>query len=327
MENALKPRVHIVLVHWNSWGETSTCLYSLQSLRYENRKVIVVDNGSVDDSVSRIRETFPWVDVMLAGKNLGFPSGCNLGIRRALSEGTDYVWLLNNDATVDPQALDALVNKAESDSQIGVVGSAIYCMEEPTQLQAWGGGYINFWMGTGRHFLKPVSDRRIQYITGASMLIPARVLEGVGLLDEGIFLYWDDPEYCWRVRAAGWRLAVAGDSKVWHKGMSAYGKKNPRSETFYNASAVHFFALNSPLPRLSVWVGTSLRIAKRLLSGDWERARAVLTGAMQGSSRNGHGANSERKPALLDQARLSNRIKGPQLPTVSEKMNPARNKV
>jgi GT2 family glycosyltransferase len=277
----LRPKVHIVLVNWNSWSDTSTCLSSLQGLDYENVRVIVIDNGSTDDSVSRIREGFPRVEVILAGRNLGFPGGCNVGIRRALAESTDYVWLLNNDATADPGALNAMVDKAESDPQIGAVGSAIYCMEEPMQLQAWGGGYVNFWMGHARHFLKPVADEKIQYITGASLLIPRRALEAVGLLDESIFLYWDDPEYCWRLRGAGWKLAVAGQSKIWHKGMSAYGRKNPRLDTFYNASAARFFKRYSPTPSLSLWVGVSLRIAKRLIGGEWERARAIWAGVKQ----------------------------------------------
>jgi GT2 family glycosyltransferase len=280
----VRPRVHIVLLNWNSWSETSACLSSLENLQYENRKVIVVDNGSTDDSVSRIRERFAWAEIVLTGKNLGFPRGCNVGIRRVLAESSDYVWLLNNDATVDPGALDALVDKAESDPQIGAVGSAVYCMEEPTQLQAWGGGYVNFWIGRSRHFLKPVADEKIQYIMGASLLIPRRALETVGLLDERIFLYWDDPEYCWRLRSAGWKLAVAGQSKIWHKGMSAWGKRNPRSDAFFNASAARFFTQYSPTPFLSLWVGTSLRIAKRLIGGDWKRARAVWVGVRQGVS-------------------------------------------
>ena len=244
--------------------------------------MIIVDNGSTDDSASRIREGFPWAEVILAGKNLGFPSGCNVGIRQGLAESTDFVWLLNNDTTVDPEALGALVDKAESNPQIGAVGSAIYCMEEPTKLQAWGGGYINFWIGRSRHFLKPVADEKIQYIMGASLLISRRALDAVGLLDESNFLYWDDPEYCWRLRSAGLKLAVAGKSKIWHKGMSAYGKISPRSDAFFNASAARFFMQHSPTPLLSLWVGTSLRIAKRLVRGDWERARATWLGARQG---------------------------------------------
>src|ERR1700722_3991033 len=277
------PKVYIVLVNWNGWNDTASCLSSLQSLDYENRKIIVVDNGSTDDSAARLRKAFPWVEIILAGANLGFPGGCNVGIRRALAEGADYVWLLNSDATADPEALQALVERAESDSGVGAVGSAIFCMEEPTQLQVWGGGYVNFWLGHARHFLKPVSDEEVQYITGASLLIPRRALETVGLLDERLFLYWDDPDYCWRLRKAGWKLSVAGRSKVWHKGMSSLGRRNPRLDTLFNSSAAIFFKQHSPVPLISIWVGVSLRIAKRLLRGDWMRARATWNGARQGS--------------------------------------------
>lgn len=277
----MKPSVYIILVQWNGWSETTACLSSLEGLAYENRNVIVVDNGSTDDSVLQIRQRFPWANVILTGKNLGFSGGCNVGMRRALAEGADFVWLLNNDAIAHPGALKALVDKAETDPRIGAVGSAIYSSEEPAQLQAWGGGYINFWMGCARHFLKPVSDEKIQYITGASLLIRRRVLETVGLLDEGIFLYWEDPEYCWRLRRAGWKLAVAGESKIWHKGMSA-SRKNPKLDIFYNASAVRFFMQYSPTPRLSLSVGSFLRIAKRLMYGDWRRARAIWAGVNQG---------------------------------------------
>jgi len=271
-------------VNWNSWSEISVCLCSLEKLQYQNRKVIVVDNGSTDNSADRIRSNFPWAEVVLTGKNLGFSGGCNAGIRRALSEGTDYVWLLNPDTTVDPRALDALVDKAESDPQVGAVGSAIYCMEAPSQLQAWGGGYVNFWTGRARHFLTPVPAGRIQYITGASLLVPQRVLLTTGLLDEGIFLYWEDTEYGWRLRRAGWKLAVAEQSKIWHKGMSTGGKKCGDIDRFYNASAVRFFIRYSPTPLLSVWVGVALRIAKRLIIGDWDRVRPIWVGFRQGES-------------------------------------------
>lgn len=248
--------------------------------------MIVVDNGSTDDSGSRIRQEFPWVDTVDTGKNLGFAGGCNFGIRRALSEGTDYVWLLNPDTTVDPEALDALVDKAESDAQIGAVGSAIYCMDNPQDLQAWGGGYVNFWTGRARHFLAPVADASIQYITGASLLVPKRVLHAMGLLDEQIFLYWEDTEYSWRLRTAGWKLAVASQSRVWHKSMSESRSRSARRDSFYNASAALFFRRYSSIPLLSIWVGASLRIVKRLLLGDWESARAAWVGTRQGEYQN-----------------------------------------
>jgi GT2 family glycosyltransferase len=281
----VEPKAHVIVLNWNGWSHTSACLFSLQHLNYRNYRVIVVDNGSTDDSASRIREQFPMIELVETGRNLGFAGGCNVGIARSLAEGADYVWLLNNDTTVEPGALQSLVDKAMSGPHIGAVGSAIYSAEDPERLEAWGGGRVNFLLGRSRHFVKPVCDEKIHFITGASLLLPRTVIETLGVFDEGFFLYWEDADFCFRLRRAGWRLAVAGQSKVWHKGSASVGPRSARMDSCFNASAARFFNQYSPVPLLSIWVGVSLRIAKRLIAGDWKRALAVWVGAREQGSR------------------------------------------
>ena len=268
----------IVVLNWNNGEFTNDCIASLQGLEYDDFKVIVLDNGSTDRSVECIRERFPEVEIMELGVNHGFAKGNNAGIRVALEHGAEYVWLLNNDTTVDPNALRALVEKAESNPNIGAVGSAIYYMSEPERLQAWGGGYVNFWLGRPHHFFRPVGDEKIQFLMGASLLLRRSALESVGLLDEGFFLYWEDADYCFRMRRAGWRLAVAGDSRVWHKACATTGKKGVPLDATLSRSTVRFFQANSPLPLISIGVSVFLRTAKRALAGDWSRVRGVWTG-------------------------------------------------
>jgi len=240
--------------------------------------LVVVDNGSTDDSVVQIRQAFPDVAIFEAEKNLGFAGGCNLGTRRALQEGAEYVWLLNNDTTVDPGALAAMVEMADADAKLGAVGSAIYSTAEADRLLAWGGGYINFWLGRSRHFLTSVPNDKIEFLTGASLLLRRAALESVGLLDEGFFMYWEDGDYCFRLRQAGWTLGVAGDSLVWHKEQGSVGKKSPLLDRHFNRSAKRFFTKHAPIPFISIWAGIGLRIAKRMVLGDWKRVRAVLAG-------------------------------------------------
>jgi GT2 family glycosyltransferase len=271
-------RVVVLLLNWNNWKDTNECLASLRGLDYGNWRVLVLDNGSTDDSVRCIRERFPDAEIMELGANLGYAKGNNAGIRAALKCGADYVWLLNNDTRVDGMSLRALVEKAEADPRIGAVGSAIYRMADPERLQAWGGD-VNFWLGRSRHFLMPVADERIQFLTGASLLLRRSVLESVGALDEGYFFYWEDADYCFRIRRAGWRLAVAGNSRVWHKEAATASKNIVKSDLDFTKSAVRFFRRNAPLPALSLAVGTGLRLVKRAMVGDWERCRAVWGGA------------------------------------------------
>jgi GT2 family glycosyltransferase len=310
----LRDKAYIIVLNWNGWEDTSRCLSSLQQLDYRNHCVIVVDNGSTDDSVARICEAFPAVKLVETGKNLGFAGGCNVGIREALAEGADFIWLLNNDTIVDPGALRAMVDKAGTNPRVGAVGSAIYFMDEPQQMQVWGGGYINLWLGRSGHFLQPVPDQRIPFLTGASLLISRRAIEVVGMLDEGFFMYWEDADFCFRLRRAGWLLAVAGKSRVWHKGATFVGKGSVSSYRYFNASASRFFKKHAPVPLFSFWVGFGLRLAKRMVVGDWERTRAVWAGMTQrreapiGTS--SFRAKKDGAPAYVDESdamRLSER--------------------
>jgi GT2 family glycosyltransferase len=278
------PKVHVIVLNWNGWRDTLECLASLEQLNYPHYRVIVVDNDSTDDSVSRIRQRFPMVELVETGKNLGFAGGCNAGIARSLAEGADYVWLLNNDTTVDPGALQALVDKGRSDSRIGGVGSAIYSAEVPERLEAWGGGRVNFWLGRSMHFVKPVGDETIQFITGASLLLSRTVIQALGVLDDAFFMYWEDADYCFRLREAGWRLAVSGQSKVWHKGSSSVGIRSAKMDMYFNRSAARFFLKHAWMPKVPLWTGVSMRLAKRAVAGDWDRVRAVWAGVSDPSA-------------------------------------------
>src|SRR5712692_7725778 len=93
--NLPEPLVYVLLLNWNNWKDTNECLASLRNLDYDGWKVIVLDNGSTDGSVQRIREKHPEVEIMELGENLGFAKGNNAGIRAALERGAEYVWVLN----------------------------------------------------------------------------------------------------------------------------------------------------------------------------------------------------------------------------------------
>ena len=263
--------VSIVVLNWNGFSDTAACLSSLEHLDYPNYRVMVVDNGSTDDSAARIRKDFPSVELIETGKNLGFAGGCNVGIRQAIREGAEFIWLLNNDTTVDPGALKALVDGAQTEPRIGAVGSAIYYMHDRERLQCWGGGYVNFWLGRSRHIFKQKDEGKLQFVTGASLLLTRAAIDEVGELDEGFFMYWEDADYCFRIRAAGAKLAVAGSSKIWHKESSSVGKGSSRMDSYFSASAARFFRKHAAFPSLPLWTGVTLSFAKRAFTGDWER--------------------------------------------------------
>ncbi len=195
------------------------------------------------------------------------------------------MWLVNNDTKVHPHALTAMVETARSDLRIGAVGSVLYHMEQPDTIQYWGGGRVNVWLGRSYVFTKRVEDHRIQFLGGASILLRRKALEEIGLLDDGFFMYWEDSDLCFRFLEAGWKLAVAPESKVWHKQCGSTGKKSSQVDLLMRVSMVRFLKRHAPMPLFSIFVGVVLMIGNRLVQRDWVRARALLEQIFKDSER------------------------------------------
>lgn len=282
-EQGLSPPVFIILVNWNNWRDTLECLNSLERLDYSN-KIIVVDNGSTDESEARLREAYPEITLLQAGSNLGFAGGNNRGIQYALEQGADFVWLLNNDTVSDPDALTAMIRVAQSSAEVGAVGSVIYSMNEQDKVQFYGGGWVCPWAGISRDFTASVSDSRLHYVTGGSLLIRKGVLKSIGLLDDNFFLYWEDVDYGFRLRKAGWKLAVAPDSKIWHKD-NVVERKSPLQDKRFSFSATYFLKKHYALSIVPIFISVGLRLFKRIVRRDWEQMIAVLHGAFSGWKR------------------------------------------
>ena len=269
-------RVEIVVLNWNGWRDTILCLESLLHLSYPNFGLVVVDNGSSDGSQARIEARFPEIQVLQTGVNLGFGGGCNAGIKQALAQGADYVWLINSDATVDVDALTEMVRVADAHLTVGAVGSVLYETDRPDVVQLWGGGRVQLWSGRALHQVQPAS---LDFISGASMLLRRQAIEAVGLFDDQLFfMYWEDTDLGFRLRRAGWQLAVADKSRVWHQLSASLGKGSRLLDEYFTCSGVRFLRRHAPLPWVSVALMVGRMLLKRVLMGQPGRARAVFRG-------------------------------------------------
>jgi GT2 family glycosyltransferase len=265
--------VGVVVLNWNGWRDTIACVESVLRQDYADFRVLVVDNGSTDGSQEHLEAALPGVEVLQTGANLGFGGGCNVGIRQALAAGAEYVWLVNSDATVDPVALTAMVCVAEQNHALGAVGSVLFEAGTVERVQLWGGGRINLWLGRSNHCLSPGP---IDFVSGASMLLRRNALDDVGLFDEALFfMYWEDTDMGFRLRQAGWQLAVAADSRVWHKQSASLGLGSPVLDAYATRSCVRFLRRHAPVPKLSVALMLVRMLAKRVLVGRPDRLGAV----------------------------------------------------
>jgi GT2 family glycosyltransferase len=269
-------RVVVVVLNWNGWKDTIACLKSLQLQSYTNFEVLVIDNASTDSSFAEITSAVPDVQVLQSGANLGFGGGCNVGIRQALLERADYVWLINSDATADPHALAALVELADASPGVASVGSVVYEAESADQIQLWGGGRVRLWTGECQN---QFSATQLDFISGASVLLRCAALEDVGLFDESTyFMYWEDTDLSFRLREANWQLAVAETSRVWHRQSASVGKGSALLDEYFTRSGVRFLRRYAPISFVSVPMMLGRMLTKRLLTAQFARAYAVVKG-------------------------------------------------
>ena len=272
------PPVSCIVLNWNGGEDTVKCLNALKECTYPDLTVIVVDNGSTDDSVARIRAAHPDLLLLESGKNLGFAGGNNIGIRYALAHGADFIWLLNNDTKPASGALNALVAKALTDQRIGAVASICYYADEPSRVQAWAGSRLNLHIGYVYVCTEPHEDDWFHSLNGTSMLVPRSAIEDVGLLDENFFLYWEDTEFCLRLRKRGWRIAAAPDSTVLHKLNASTGGSRILLDRYLTASGLRILRLYSPVPQLASLLFITLRLTRRLLRFQFARCQSVWAG-------------------------------------------------
>lgn len=227
------PSVYIILLNWNNSDETIACLASLEKMAYRNFQVIVVDNGSKDDSVSKINKFYKDLDgmyevtILQNEENLGFAGGNNTGFKYALEQGADYVLVLNNDTKTDVMFLNDMVQTAEKNEKAGIVGAAIYFYDQQDLI--WFGGdtpmkwrLMDKMIASTCDFYKKtmppeVPAIKVNFITGACMLIKREVLEKINGFDERYFLYFEDADLCFEAQKAGYELWWEPKARIWHK--------------------------------------------------------------------------------------------------------------
>jgi len=245
----------VIVLNWNDYPTTKNCLISLEKVKYKNFEVVIVDNGSEDDSVQQIRKNFPKINLIEAGENLGYAGGNNLGINYALRKKADYIVILNNDIVVTANFIKEMVKVAEKNKNIGVVSPKMYYPETKRFYSA--GGYIDWKNGTGHHRGHLQEDKgqfddniNLDFAPGAAFLVKKEVFEKVGKLPEDFFLMADDLDWCTRVRKGGFDIIFAPKSvvyhfesvsyKVYHKGLENFGMWSPTKYYFFARSLPRF---------------------------------------------------------------------------------------
>ncbi len=288
----------VVGLNWNGWHETSECLQTLIRLCYEPSETYVVDNLSHDGLGERLHPEHEDIQLIENEENLGFAGGCNVGIRRGLETGADYILLFNSDATAEPTLLRNLIDVAESSPEMGILGPTL--LQDDGSTVWYQGGTINRSLGYTRHpgMGKPVtrmSGRAVStgFVTGCVMLVKRELLETIGLLEEDYFLYVDDVDFSERARRSKFQVLHCPSAVARHKVSASAGIKGsnvltPLRAYYYARNMVLF--IRRHLTGVKKWTALQgqiyIRAPYRLLSlpidGQMRSLRPYLEGLWHG---------------------------------------------
>jgi len=292
-------RVGVVLLNWNSADLTRDCLRSVLDGTVVPGAIVVVDNGSQDNSVVRIRADFPQVAVLENGENKGFAEGSNIGIRHLLSKSMDWIWVLNNDTVVDSTCLEHLLEAAGNSHYPVIVGAQIFYYDRPDE--AWyAGGEVSPLTLLARH----ITDARlgvdgpvpVGFVTGCSMFASKVTFERY-LFDERYFAYCEDVELCLRIKKGGGALLYAPRAVISHR-VAATAKRMSIGKHVGKISSVqHYYLSRNQILLIrqhatnpGVWLVAMLVHLARVLSfsaghlvfGRWRKALSVWRGIHDG---------------------------------------------
>ncbi|MFH0976225.1 MAG: glycosyltransferase family 2 protein [Spirochaetota bacterium] len=253
-------KVYILLINYNGWKDTVACVDSIIKNIYNNYQIIIVDNNSTDGSVDNIsnwikksfknkmkfliynqqetdeltfiktkdnktsKEKFSPIIIIRSAFNNGFASGNNIGLKYGLSKGdSDYFWLLNNDTEIEKNSLSEMIQLAETDNNIGVVGSKLLFGFNHNIIQSLGNDHIG-WNGVGHGSFDGISNNskvpdyiRMKSVMGASFLIKNEVIKKIGLMDELYFMQVEEADWCIKASKAGYGVITNTKSIVIHK--------------------------------------------------------------------------------------------------------------
>lgn len=264
LHNTMKTTAIIVL-HFGEVENTLRCLRSIQKIKnLDSSKIFIVDNGTGKLTVNSLKEFRFQYMLIKNERNLGYAGGNNVGIRKAIEENYTYVFLLNNDATVEPSVLRDLQRPLES-KQIGITG-CIVTYEANGDTIWFAGGRLNTWLCITRHAHMnsklsdtTVNEGKTEFISGAAMMIKREVFDEIGLIPEEYFLYWEDVDFCYTARKKKYACYLVNKPLVRHIVSASSGKGGSntlsRIRAYYYARNPFIFMIRHQLNPLTVLFG------------------------------------------------------------------------
>ena len=246
-------KLYIILINYNSYNYTVDCVKSLKNSTIQNFRIIILDNNSGDNSGKQLADKYsddPIVDIILSKENTGFAGGNNYAIKQALCQGADSILLLNNDTEVKENFLDTLLSGWNKDT---VRTPRINYFDDKTTVWYANGKFSKLMVITYNRY--PHKNSFVNFASGCCMLLSKDIIEKVGFFDEKFFMYYEDVDYCLRMKNAGIKIEYIANAVIYHKcGRSSGGERSVLS--IYYANRNRFYIIKKYKFGFFCWIYT-----------------------------------------------------------------------
>ena len=238
----VEKQVLVVILNWNNWEETISCITSVLESSFKNCHVVLVDNNSTDDSVEQIKNKFPNLDILINSANLGYAGGNNTGLKKYLHSDYDFAFIVNNDCILHIDCIRKLVDYYESLSEvdkIGFLGPLVFSssINDKTANVQFSGSY---WSESSvsykfsKDILQDNTPIECPVVLGCSLFCSFELLREIGIFDERFFLLWEETDICLRAITKGYKNFCIPDAMIFHIGGSSFKKLSTKREAFWN---------------------------------------------------------------------------------------------
>jgi GT2 family glycosyltransferase/carbonic anhydrase/acetyltransferase-like protein (isoleucine patch superfamily) len=286
------PLVSIITINYDQTEVTRDLLISLRKISYSKVEIIIVDNGSRDDSILNLRNDFPEINIIQTKKNLGFAGGNNVGFRIAKGE---YIVLVNNDVEVTPNFLEPLVETFQLNPQCGLASPKIIFFDRNEVIQYAGSNKISPYTGRGdrQGYLEMDggqynSINETQLGHGACLMVSRDLIKRIGNMPEFYFLYYEEHDWTERAKSIGFKVFFVGTSKIYHKESISTGKNSPLKTYYLTRNRILFLRRNSSLIQrivsyfFIVFIATPKNLFDFILQRDVPNLKAYIRGFVAG---------------------------------------------
>jgi GT2 family glycosyltransferase len=282
----MQSKISVVVLCYNGVELTLGCLESILKQDYGNVEVVLVDNGSTDGTVALVTEKFPQARWVENHKNLGYAMGNNKGIEYALASEAGAVFLVNNDTRLHETCISSLVKSLNADPKIGVIGPMVYTWDGNKTISS-AGGMVNWRMayavneGMGEKDAGQYRGRYVDFINGCGILVTREAINRTGGLDPTFFMYWEETDWCLRVKKSGLEVYFEPTGEMEHKAPIVSTELGPTTLYYITRNRFLFFFRHSPGSIKPISLARALKGTLRGIHENRKANKAAHAKAMQ----------------------------------------------